>query len=85
MFKALHIVQLKDVSISGRHVGHGATDVESVDYAGLHQITGAEATAGALFRNIFHQEIERDDWECTLSQVHQHSVDGQPVKPRSKC
>jgi hypothetical protein len=84
MIKTLYIVQEKDAAVPGRHSSQGAINVEAVDYAGLHQITSAEATASTLFRDLFNEVIERYNSECALSQVHQHSVDSESMKPRGK-
>jgi hypothetical protein len=84
VIKTVNIVEEKDASITGRHSSQGSIDVDAVSHAGLHQVAGAETTAGALFWDLFHQVIERYNGQCTFAQVHQNSVDGESVEPSGK-
>jgi hypothetical protein len=81
MIKTLNIVKKKDAAIPGRHGSQGSMNVEAVYYTGLQKITSTETTAGPLFRDVFHQVIERYNRQCALTQVHQDSVDGQSMEP----
>ena len=82
--KALNIVKEKNAAISGCHGSQGSINVEAVDYASLHKIASAEATASAFFRDVFHQVIERYNRQCALAQVHQDSVYRQSMEPGRK-
>jgi hypothetical protein len=84
MIQSLNVVKEKDAAISGRHGSHGSINVEAIHYAGLHKIASAETATGALFWNVFHQVIERYKRKGALAQVHQDSVDDQPMEPRGK-
>lgn len=84
MIETLNIVKEKDAAIPGRHRSQSSINVETIYYARLHKIASAETTAGALFRDVFHEVIERYNRECPLAQVHQDSVDGQSMEPGRK-
>jgi hypothetical protein len=84
MIKSLNIVEEENAAISGRHGGESSINVETVHYAGLHEIASAEAAPGVLFWNVFHQVIERYKRKGALARAHEDSVDGQPMEPRGK-
>ena len=47
----------------------------------LSQITHAELATGALFGHVGHHFIKRHNREDALTQVDEHSVDGDSVQP----
>lgn len=85
VIETVNIVEKEDAAIAGRHRCHGSIDVEAVSHSSLHQVAGAEATAGAFFRDVFHEVIEGYNRQCAFAQVHQNSVDGESMEPRGEC
>ena len=84
MRETLNIVKEKDAAIPRSHRGQGPIDCKAVNHSGLRQITNTKAAPGALVWNVFHQQVERNNGECVLAQVHQNSVDGESMEPRRK-
>ena len=58
MIETLDVVKEKDAAITGRQSSNGAIDGQTVNGAGLCQITSAETASGAFFREVSHQLIE---------------------------
>jgi hypothetical protein len=85
MIETLNIVEEKDAAIPWRHRGQGSIDRDAINDSGLRQIANPKTAAGALVWNVFHQQVERNNGKCVFAQVHQNSVDGEPMEPRCKC
>jgi len=58
MIEAVNVVKEKDTAIAGRHGSNRAVDGQTVDDAGLSQITRSETAPCAFFRDVLHQVIE---------------------------
>jgi hypothetical protein len=84
MVEALNIVKEKDAAIPWRHCSQGPIDGEAVDDSSLRQIANSKTASRAFLWNVFHQQVERDNGERVLAQVHQNSVDGKSMEPRRK-
>ena len=81
MIKTVNVMKEEDAAITGRHGVDDALYVETIGDACLRKIASAETAAGAFFRNVFHQMIERYYGQRAFAQMHQNSIDSQPVQP----
>ena len=58
MIKTVNVMKEEDAAITGRHSCNNAFDGQTIDDAGLCQVTGTETAAHTLVRSAFHQVIE---------------------------
>ena len=81
MIETVYVVEEEDTAIARSHGVDGAFDGQTIDDASLHQVTSTKTAAGALFRDIFHQLIERHNSQRALTKVHEYSIYGHAVEP----